>query len=237
MKRHAFTLIELLVVIAIIAILAAILFPVFAQAKEAAKKTSCLSNHKQLNTASQLYSNDNDDSLPNARFAPAGAGLEGGWIYYETFPANHASKPEDGYDATRGSLFPYVKSKAVFVCPSDSQALVSGNSYSINGCAVKIEEFGFATGRNSSYFDEPASWVLFGEEAWAEDEDDFDASFLSRESTPDAFMIFPIKLVSTRHSGGSNASFVDGHAKFYKAEAFIQQHLYTGGQETGICPN
>lgn len=64
MKRNAFTLIELLVVIAIIAILAAILFPVFAQAKEAAKKTSSLSNMKQVGTAAFLYANDYDDVFP-----------------------------------------------------------------------------------------------------------------------------------------------------------------------------
>ncbi len=65
MIRRAFTLIELLVVITIIAILAALLFPVFAQAKEAAKKTSCLSNLKNIGTAIMLYGNDNDDYFPN----------------------------------------------------------------------------------------------------------------------------------------------------------------------------
>jgi prepilin-type N-terminal cleavage/methylation domain-containing protein len=63
--RKAFTLIELLVVIAIIAILAAILFPVFAQAKAAAKKTAALSNSKNIGTASMLYSSDNDDLFPS----------------------------------------------------------------------------------------------------------------------------------------------------------------------------
>jgi prepilin-type N-terminal cleavage/methylation domain-containing protein len=64
MSRKAFTLIELLVVIAIIAILAAILFPVFAQAKEAAKKTVCVSNNKQIGIGFQMYMGDNDDVWP-----------------------------------------------------------------------------------------------------------------------------------------------------------------------------
>ena len=71
MKKAAFTLIELLVVIAIIAILAAILFPVFAQAKEAAKKTQCLSNKKQIATSTLIYCADHDDYFPmSAYFMP-----------------------------------------------------------------------------------------------------------------------------------------------------------------------
>ena len=63
-RNQAFTLIELLVVIAIIAILAAILFPVFAQAREKARQTSCLSNAKQIGLASQMYAQDYDEILP-----------------------------------------------------------------------------------------------------------------------------------------------------------------------------
>lgn len=81
MKNRAFTLIELLVVIAIIAILAAILFPVFAQAKDAAKKTASLSNIKQIDLASIMYSDDTDDLAPLAidtTSVDPGTGLTGG---------------------------------------------------------------------------------------------------------------------------------------------------------------
>ena len=67
--RRGFTLIELLVVIAIIVILAAILFPVFARAKEAANKTACISNLKQIGTAVSMYIQDNDDTYPDSRLA------------------------------------------------------------------------------------------------------------------------------------------------------------------------
>ena len=99
MKR-AFTLIELLVVIAIIAILAAILFPVFAQAKEAAKKTSCLSNDKQMGTALFLYAGDNEDTL------------------CQTSWENDAAHP---YQVHWTFLMqPYIKNWDMFRCPSDS---------------------------------------------------------------------------------------------------------------------
>ena len=71
--KRGFTLIELLVVIAIIAILAAILFPVFAQAKEAAKRTSCLSNSNQLGKAMLMYMGDNDDKVPMQNYQPCDA--------------------------------------------------------------------------------------------------------------------------------------------------------------------
>src|SRR5579862_4993311 len=100
---HAFTLIELLVVIAIIAILAAILFPVFAQAKEAAKKTACLSNSKQLGLAMMMYCNDNEDTMPGllAGVTP----INGGTIYWIPYDQQIAA---------------YVKNWQIFKCPDDS---------------------------------------------------------------------------------------------------------------------
>ena len=94
MKRSAFTLIELLVVIAIIAILAAILFPVFAQAKEAAKKTSAISNSKQTATAVVLYGADYDDLYPHA-WAPI---MATGGYYWDT----DSPIPEDWFAPRAG---------------------------------------------------------------------------------------------------------------------------------------
>lgn len=103
--RKAFTLIELLVVIAIIAILAAILFPVFAQAKEAAKKTACISNNKQIGIAIQSYLADNDDI-----YQPA-------YVYRN--PNTAGNLDATGIEHWSGVLQPYIKNWGIFVCGSD----------------------------------------------------------------------------------------------------------------------
>src|SRR5437867_780231 len=85
MRKRGFTLIELLVVIAIIAILAAILFPVFAQAREKARQASCLSNTKQLGTAVQMYLQDYDETFPfsdNFGVVIPGSPVQGGYQYW-----------------------------------------------------------------------------------------------------------------------------------------------------------
>jgi prepilin-type N-terminal cleavage/methylation domain-containing protein/prepilin-type processing-associated H-X9-DG protein len=97
MQRRAFTLIELLVVIAIIAILAAILFPVFAQARDKARQAACLSNTKQLALGVIQYSQDYDEALPVAGY---NAQCRGRWQW---------------------QIYPYVKNEQVFTCPNISQ--------------------------------------------------------------------------------------------------------------------
>lgn len=141
MKR-AFTLIELLVVIAIIAILAAILFPVFAQAKEAAKKTACLSNARQIGMSTQMYTTDSDDVMP---------------IFYAYNSIPSAGQP--GHKGVEVLLLPYCKNKEVFKSPldvggpytaqdvpgADSYWKAYGSSYRFTQCMYTV-----AAGESSS---------------------------------------------------------------------------------------
>jgi len=109
----AFTLIELLVTIAIIAILASILFPVFARARESARRTSCLSNMKQAGLGMMMYLQDYDETYPHySTNYPHGAGPkpEGGWWY--------TSSSEGDSWFWQNMIFPYVKNINVFQCPS-----------------------------------------------------------------------------------------------------------------------
>ena len=120
-SRFGFTLIELLVVIAIIAILAAILFPVFAQAREKARQTSCLSNQKQIGTAIMMYVQDSDEMYPRSQWfeTPAGGGGGGGQHLWAR------------------DVAPYIKSGniwgagGVFTCPSFPTA-TQNNNYGVH---------------------------------------------------------------------------------------------------------
>lgn len=109
--KPGFTLIELLVVIAIIAVLAAILFPVFAQAREKARQTACVSNLKQIGTAFAMYVSDYDDLLPDRRDLKTS--LPGGYKPWSTWPT---SDPRAGWAAV--VLEPYTKNVAIWSCPS-----------------------------------------------------------------------------------------------------------------------
>ena len=117
-KKKGFTLIELLVVIAIIAILAAILFPAFARARENARRASCQSNMKQMGLGLVQYLQDNDEQYPSNPNATVGTGAQLiGW------PA---------------AISPYVKSYQLFQCPSDSGSPAAANStdYGANGLLI-----------------------------------------------------------------------------------------------------
>src|SRR5205085_1875043 len=120
-KRSGFTLMELLVVIAIIAILAAILFPVFAQARDKARAAACLSNMKQIGLGLQMYSADYDETFP-----PRNDGV-----------SDSADPTSKQYQANfLGSLLPYTKNNRIFACPSaepatgtEASTAISDSSY------------------------------------------------------------------------------------------------------------
>jgi prepilin-type N-terminal cleavage/methylation domain-containing protein/prepilin-type processing-associated H-X9-DG protein len=194
MRRRGFTLIELLVVIAIIAILAAILFPVFATARERARQTSCLSNLNQLGRGFMMYIQDYDERLPgSAPFDRLGGAFRGDWVgmvkWGKVCSAQFPMLPE------QGAVWPYVKSAQVYVCPSAAETKSYRLSYSMNhllefkpepylaGCKVGV-----------------SGLVLLVDES-----NTLNDGSLWRDSD----------MPSQVHLGGANYLFADGHAKWY----------------------
>src|SRR5262249_47232068 len=104
-RRKGFTLIELLVVIAIIAILAAILFPVFAQARAKARQTTCLNNMRQLGTGLMMYAQDWDETLPLNDYIGNGLGPLPGW------------RDRRAGESWCSGIYPYVKNSQIYACP------------------------------------------------------------------------------------------------------------------------
>jgi prepilin-type N-terminal cleavage/methylation domain-containing protein/prepilin-type processing-associated H-X9-DG protein len=285
--RRAFTLIELLVVIAIIAILAAILFPVFAQAREAARTTSCLSNVKQLSLGAMMYVQDYDEKF-------------WGWNWGFNCNGGNAGQYRDSGSFWTMAIYPYVKNQKIYQCPDDilqwddAWANNQGQSCSDDNGAHDL----FAPGPGVYYWDTgnakwnpnyvsyganesldggtklaavraPANVMLFGDTAsqladmWAgvggiSSADPNSRNIVARTAfaaDPNGCCLMwdsshpaeyyqpggalgndngvPITTQwlqnSTRHHGGENVSFVDGHAKYFKWENLTWFNLGGGG--------
>ena len=252
LRRRGFTLIELLVVIAIIAILAAILFPVFAKAREKARQTSCLSNMKQIATGLMSYTSDYDETLPLCYTYLNGTGGTGGY--------NHWS----------GATRPYINSDQLFVCSSDkSKGLAPTNTFDLQPPKISYIANETVMGRPRAHYhavglaelDDPTGVIMIGEitdypyaiggssgasgVAYKSHRpaNVFTASCTNSDSAPagppftqasmgecqaafdqaaaltDMLAEGPthaIYLSPTRHNGGANYAFCDGHAKWMK---------------------
>ncbi len=189
MKRGGFTVIELLVVIAIIAILAAILFPVFAKAREAARQSSCASNLKQLSLGLLMYVQDYDETMPGS--APGDAPSRWGhWVPGIWVSAAAPSQVD------QGAVYSYVKNANVFRCPSDPNANTKRLSYSMNSvCGFRPIAAAQTVSSTPLLVDESATLN--------------DGFFAYGGNTAGDVPTFI-------HNDGANLSFLDGHVKWMK---------------------
>ena len=221
--KKAFTLIELLVVIAIIAILAAILFPVFARARENARRSSCMSNLKQIGLGTMQYTQDYDEYLPNDNYGNALTDAK--WM---------------------DVVYPYIKSEQLFTCPSDAGA---NRIYDSNRAARTTKAFGsYAINRYYYQGFEPyppngsniTRIPQTSETVWITDVNDQDVNpsffWYSNSTNPTIISVNGVKTVQNRSQGTlfnygiaerhletTPVLFCDGHAKALKIDALTQR--------------
>jgi prepilin-type N-terminal cleavage/methylation domain-containing protein len=228
-RARAFTLIELLVVIAIIAILAAILFPVFAQAREKARETTCISNSRQIGLQVRMYVQDYDETMP---------------IFYAYNSQPRAGQP--GHKGIELLILPYGRNQQLFRCPNDNGGPgVQDPTYGCPGVKTYHECYG------SSYrFSKGSFSVVAGESS----QNNFVYTYTTLVT--DASFAFPAETRMIRdemfpfftqekygympdwyqqwHVRGGSAIFVDGHAKFTVSSGDFDRHVVCpAGQRSG----
>lgn len=207
--RRGFTLIELLVVIAIIAILAAILFPVFAQARDKARQAACLSNAKQLALGVYMYAQDYDEYIPCA-FS------EWSIPQYDGPTGVLTNYPSYWYVVIQ----PYVKNTKVAKCPSDTNMGIPA-SYAYNYPHMSYRLLYPTTIFSMASYEVPADTLVFGESQAGPRQDAWTLNYLycpvnwapgTLAGRGDA------NGMGFRHGGGAIVGYLDGHAKWIRKE-------------------
>src|SRR5579871_5556649 len=162
LKQKAFTLIELLVVIAIIAILAAILFPVFAQAREKARQTTCLSNLKQIGLGTMMYVQDYDETYFSGW--GSGGGPEPGLIIWRVAILPYVKMGGRVPQNTGDVYDPTIPTVPLFQCPDTSYMAKTSYGYNLNEMCNSWAQCAFC-GRTEADIHAPASLVMFADAA------------------------------------------------------------------------
>jgi len=212
-RRSGFTLIELLVVIAVIAILSAMLFPVFAQVRDKARAASCLSNTRQIALGLAMYSQDYDEMLTPALIL---------------YPAGQSYTTSFWYDLIQ----PYAKSRAILKCPSDPDKDQRDTSYGWNYPHMPYRyPYGTDTwpapaNFNMAYWQQPADVFVLADSdyTWPGRWLYYQFLYCPTPSSEHPYSgsvpkgASPYGNVSNRHNGGANLVLMDGHAKFMPRE-------------------
>jgi prepilin-type processing-associated H-X9-DG protein/prepilin-type N-terminal cleavage/methylation domain-containing protein len=249
-NRSGFTLVEILVIISVIAILAAILFPVFSAAKDKAKQIACLSNMNQIGLATILYEQDYDDQI---FFRTVSANSVGRTRVRNPTYMSRTVNPSLYYgELWYNLLTPYDKSTKIWACPSDASPTQSPDSAGIAVIARSYIITSAIEDLPETQVESPSMLIVVTEKKSAAGDtwlDEMDGDMLPQQAQPSA-----MNVPANRHEGGMNSSFFDGHAKWLTPGAIwssadlngcrtIHFHpapaanLIAAGINTGLCDN